>query len=1775
MAQPSYYAAAGNHTLLNSTEESWTTTILNAPKSLALGIGAGITELLNIPITVGSWFGSDTERIKYKEVLQSYDDDLSKYYQDHKLGIDVIGLITSSIVPGMAGVKVLNAGQTMLRAAGEGAVGNGIGTALGLLAPNRTKALAEATAAIRSSGSVFSLTEANTLRALGTGLWQNTLEAAAFETMVAATLYKSPILDQLSVSDLVWNIAIGTGIGGAAGGIFSGISTTWKIHGAGKAAQQELAPWTRTSEPRIDAPASEKFLFRMNQLAEIPEVPTTGDLASRIGRTATATKEKLWLDIRDDFGNMTSKDQSLAESLFQFSKLNSIEDNVQHYLDAAGASRLSGHSAIEKELATLTKDLRAGKLALDSPEMKRYSDLEVSYIKLHGEGAGSVTHEHPSVTSITDYMKDKDKIELLKNGRTIKFGNKKYDHDNNPHMPFDMFGADAFRVQSRYWWADKLPGWVDNMVDPYTVHATDIPLLTKVYRDNLERLNIIPEGGSLKDVVKLNSRQEIYDFIISQKQALGERLQKALPGKIGVQEFTDKMKGLFGINFNLTEELNPRNPYYGFFHRVAAKSGALDVKADVIALDKLQALTVPLSRMVRTLKHEEGHRTFQALLDAGGVTTANIAARWPLLYTEMRKIGDILRPQYYKHAWTNLPRETVIHEYFADTFYYLSRHPEKAHLFPATNQAIGHLVKPIPQEVLDATAKRAAKLTPEEAAMRIDVESQWLDGSARRQGGEFARDLAREEYKEKLLKANVRPSEIPADPLELPMYAKVYSEKKHIFVDGNEIHGIAKVMQQAKLYDEASARRAAHILGQIIPGEVLPRARDKDVLIATEAGPSFVGSANAPYGSIGSFFQYVGQRAHELKKVAKERTSEFFTPTLHKLGNNLDEAIEWSVLNEKLRNLPQKYYLDKNAETGEVSLVYKDTPVEVAKAALNNIPPRIKIKGEQVAKLVEDHISQNGMRVKNRGIIRAGEGLPDNLDPDAFYPIPRDAKDTPYFAFVIDDSVTSTGHSKMIYADSDVNLQKLINEIHTKMPEVKVLSKPESEAYFKVHGEFEFERTINSNWINDLMVRRGVSASYLPMTDPSRIVQSFLEWHLKRDTLMVQEAIAHQYSRQFEALRQASGESLNAALSTFRYTNALHAIETAVDNPATNMIKMALDVQKTTEYPRWTTMNRYLDQKFSQMWARTGAVLTDATTPEHLEAISSSLQKAGYNGISGISAELYNAMNAKVPRGTLTSFINKANGLLATFALRMDPLNAMNNALGQNVLLGTETVSVVRAIRAGNAEAVGELSKLMQIAIPGAGDLIDSPAKLIANSMSRYHSKVDRDFYKKHGFITSITDQYDQTLDVLAISAGDTVASLNKRIADAMTVARKVGDTGERLTANRFAEEFNRFVAADVMKQITDVAVRHGIFDEKTALTYINTFVNRTQGNFLASQRPLLFQGPIGQAIGLFQTYQFNLIQQLTRHIGEGQLKNAAVMMGLQSTIYGANGLPGFNAINTYIIGSAPGNTDHNDLYRAAYNFAGKDTGDWLMYGFGSNWMSIFSADLKNNLYSRGDINPRNITIVPTLPDKVPIVQATVKLLSNMKESFQKVSAGADVWSTVLRGIEQNGVSRPLAGMAQVLGGITSDSGQVTPVSAKGNILLAHDWMNFASLTRILGGKPLDEALVNDALYRFNSYRANDAAKKATLGEAIKISILGGSEPDKSQIEEFSSAYARAGGDQKDFVQFMMRQYKNASISQANQLREKLSLPYNQTMQEILGGYSLQDLSRQPSPEIR
>jgi hypothetical protein len=120
-------------------------------------------------------------------------------------------------------------------------------------------------------------------------------------------------------------------------------------------------------------------------------------------------------------------------------------------------------------------------------------------------------------------------------------------------------------------------------------------------------------------------------------------------------------------------------------------------------------------------------------------------------------------------------------------------------------------------------------------------------------------------------------------------------------------------------------------------------------------------------------------------------------------------------------------------------------------------------------------------------------------------------------------------------------------------------------------------------------------------------------------------------------------------------------------------------------------------------------------------------------------------------------------------------------------------------------------------------------------------------------------------------------------------------------------------------------------------------------------------------------------------------------------------------------------------------------------------------------------------------------------------------------------------------------------------------------------MSRLSGGRPLDEAVVNDKVFRIHSYNAYDHAKLQNLAEAVKTSNINGQVMDDSQVAGFAREYAQSGGRSVNFNRFMVNEIKSANTSEAEKITRNLKSPYAQGMQGLMGGGSSQVPMSAPS----
>lgn len=1604
-AIPDYLQGADNHNVGNSLGGSWfdpstwETKFGNAGKFIATSVLSGADSIYNSAATVSNWLGADAKISDTQAWISSLDNDLGQYYSENRTAVDLAGFVATSFLPGIGGVKILNAGQAVLRAAKfEGAIGRNLAQFTNILAPNVENYVRLAKADIISSQSVFNSLNANTLKALGSGLYQNTLEAAAFETAVQASMFKSPVLDQQDNWDIAKNILVGGALGGVIGGSLEAAKTLSAVKKARILEDEAIKPFSSREVVQPGTNPADRIILAAENRSFTPS-PLKTDLPPNASTTeialadqqyansvAAQTKKfgKIDLDNRAALHDMSSQaSPDLVNAVADLNNGVGVEQALQRW---NGAISLTAPNVVTKAEKAMADAMTNGGEA---------TAVQPRWINIAGEDAGRVSYDMPAILSVADRVASKsapieDSVRAAVKDAGFTSA-KLWD-------PLSSTGKLSWRdAELRYIWADQAKSFPENMV----IHQNDIPLLERMYKDNRLDFKVVPDSNQVSKATQFASRQQFERFLVQQKEDLANSI-------------------------------------------LAKRIGKLDPETDPIE-----------------------------------TTTAAIAKTVNVKQAYLEGTRNAINPNSDLFAWQDLTQK--IHD----------------------------------QKVASGAKNATDPIVPEY----------------------FQPKVAKVVYK-----------------LDDPIGA-----------DGHILDAMTFIKSRQKILNQAAQNVTTKQAGNDIAGRMVDIKTD-DLYRANSygAGPTMLGSAQSAYGSLESRAQYLGGVSKDLQLAKRTAVNDTMQSPLYTLANNQRAAIEFDTINQQLSRTSEQYVFDTDnfLGMGEDTLIPKKVrdaylkagdSGDVADVALQaGAPQYIQAQNYETLAALKAHQSLTSRFTTNAQERAAALGKLDTKDPDVVRPIRPNPKDYPYFAFVKDPRVTGAGHTTMLFGNTEKELQDLIVKTQRDFPEFNVITKKDTADWFSAHGEYEYPRGLNENYLDSALKSKGVYSNFYTRSDPQAIANDILQYHYRSADLESAEIMRLRYGEVFDWLEnQAQSYS---QFETSKFTGGkLETIAQNEKNPYLSYIKTALNLSSTPTSNPWWSLNKFLDSQVSRFVGRTRQVFDATKSPADLAAINKMMDDYGSQTAFNSASEAA-LINHTAPRAELSKFVRGANAIMSRFTLGLDPLNSINNAIGANVLRGTELSQFTRAINAGDTALAGDLANIAKVKIPGVDDTILSPSKLIASSIKRFWNDDGTllNQYKSAGFIRDRLEQFKSIADDLTLKGTESVKDLGDRINTAFAKAKSLADAGERYTGNKFAEEFNRFLSADVMRQITDVGVKHGIIDNKEALTYINTFVNRVEGNVLASQRPGLFQGPLGQAIGLFQSYQFNLLQQLFRYVAEGEKKDLAMLLGLQGTFYGLNGEPGFKFINDHIVGTASGNQNHRDMYDATRGIAGKEAGDWMLYGTASNIM-------QTNLYSRGDINPRSITIVPVNIADVPFVGGMANVYKTLHDTAVKIGNGGAVWESLRQGIEHNGVFRPLAGLAQVSRAV-DNGGTVFSTSNKGSILGSNDLFALASLSRLAGGRPLDEAVQNDTMYSINSYEAYDRAKKQELAQTIKTTMLKNKTPDVNDVSTFAEHYNYLGGKQGSFAKYMMEQYTQANTSQAQLLSQKLNNPLSYKIQALMGG---------------
>lgn len=1002
--------------------------------------------------------------------------------------------------------------------------------------------------------------------------------------------------------------------------------------------------------------------------------------------------------------------------------------------------------------------------------------------------------------------------------------------------------------------------------------------------------------------------------------------------------------------------------------------------------------------------------------------------------------------------------------------------------------------------------------------------------------------------------------------------------------EGNALRGMLATNYRIKLARDAATDQVSNYLATTIGKGDVSGQKATDYFSALQftkgagdadiagAGAGFLSNANGNYGTIQQQVERVGRAVSELSVARKSVVSSTLSSATNSLKSDPVAAAEYGNFVFVRHSTGENYILlskdeaiaNKLPENTAVleGAVSKDSKSGQRIVNSNYLPPGF-ISGsdttgtglksyytlsQKVVDLEKASQDLNNFRNSSRDGFWKAAGTPKDLyNPDILYAPPINTSKYPFFAYVRQKEGTMLGESgaSVITAKSAEELQKKISLLG---PSYDTFTDKTLKDYFSAKGEYDYNRSFGTSKVNSELTRKGILNNIVPETRAENLVNDLADWHFRQEDLLLRDHVELHNAQAFSQLK-AAGDRFDIT-GTSKKGIVDQVLRREANNPYQSYTQTALGVKK--DYPLWQNAQEKLEAfgntAFNTAKEYFGAVQKGVLPVEEADKLSQrfGLGRPYGTALEEMSKSYYGGLANQLPEPRIFSrFVATANTILGATSIRLDTFQQLIEAVTLPIMTVLEHTSAKK-----------DLAELLEVTHPGTGAKVPGVTKSLFNAVGNFFGKDSEklsQMYSATGLTRDELSTYRNMIDELSMPNGVLSKEGWAQKID------KATQLGEKVVGSKFTNRFTHFLAADVGRQLGEASGQSG----RELLDTIGTFTNRVLGSIPSSQRAGVFSGPVGQALGLFQSYQWNMMQQLLRHIGDGDVKAISMAAGLQSSIFGIQSLPGFSALNS-MIANRHGNTEGADIYSGAASMLTPEVSNYLLYGG-------LSGLLGTSLYTRGDLNPRTASIIPLNPLQFPSVQAGMKIYSTLAELQNNITTkGGNVPASLLLAAEHNSLSRPLSGLAQLAQGYTTlNTGQL--VSKLPGL---SELSGISTMSRIFGARPLEEGVAMDAMYRYNALKVTDTARLNELGKAAMTSMYADSPVAPEVSDAFLADYVKAGGRQEHFNSWFMEQSKKANTSAVNKVMENYSNPLNQGLQQQMGGIPLPDYHNAGSIEL-
>lgn len=824
---------------------------------------------------------------------------------------------------------------------------------------------------------------------------------------------------------------------------------------------------------------------------------------------------------------------------------------------------------------------------------------------------------------------------------------------------------------------------------------------------------------------------------------------------------------------------------------------------------------------------------------------------------------------------------------------------------------------------------------------------------------------------------------------------------------------------------------------------------------------------------------------------------------------------------------------------------------------------------DQMQALNKEHIIGKKNKIEN------AYGNVVDTDPDSLYLPPMNFK---YTSYIRDTARTGLeAHSSQVYRVTGSSQSELDDKIklaqeysRSKGYNWEVVEQKQITEYAKATKDYDWAGlNLNQGKAISSQKRDGAHPDFLPETDAAKLLVEHMNWFKRQNDLVHTAAIEMHNADFVSSMHTVIRQEKYKASSTITPVRGAKTStgETArrdVVGDAEQLLAQMMGYDKQG-FSTWAQMNNTAETIAARIFTPVSKAWSSMRQSYHLnknpnvekdfnvkiDAMNEELKANGINLPIKETIQQNLKHNGNLSNQDVRNVVSKLNFIQSTLLLRLDTADAAMNLLGF-VTKASAELKYLReiSIQKGGKATVNfenEYKRLFgvgQFAQEGsrvAGLNFTSSTKSLKIAAERIwtkEGKEDIERWAKNGLFVDnmqlLSEMYQDT--VLTTKAFKNKANAEQykgRLDNAFDIAMRIGtkasDTTNALT------QYAALYSAETLAKSAGVG-------GADLYPFMFSFSRKVNAINTPMSKPRLFQGGLGMAMSLYQSFMFHTVNNLFRYSGTGTAKAALTFGALNTTFFGAKSVPGFDFINQQIAGDA--RDGHADIYTAAYTAMPRHAADFMMYG-------AASVLLQSNLHTRGNMTPRSTTIVPLNPAEVPVVNGLTNTIGSIIENSYNLFSGNQGFSqAILNTVIDSHLNRPAAGLATVLLNKSVDGNNST-------VAFHDDVVNWSTAIRLAGAKPFREQFIRDLNGRYHSQRIMDNERKVNLGKQVRLQFDNDHSvaTDPQFLMKTQAKYVKSGGTQKNFDRWLTDTLVKSTDTLATRLETQLARNSKQLQQ--------------------